>query len=88
MPVTQILLKDQDVYDYQNQMCTRALGYVQAYSDIVNQKRVLTSYDLIDRTLDKLDFDISYYHRWSFQDIRRSTAHCLSWSIWTCWTIA
>ncbi|MBK7111850.1 MAG: polysaccharide biosynthesis tyrosine autokinase [Flavobacteriales bacterium] len=57
---TQILLKDQDSYDYQNQMF-RGLGYVQSYSDIVNQKRVLTSYDLVDRTLDKLDFDISYY---------------------------
>ena len=57
---TQILLKDQTAYDYQSQMY-RNLGYVSAYGDIVNQKRVLTSYDLIDRTLNKLDFQVSYY---------------------------
>ncbi|MCB0782604.1 MAG: hypothetical protein KDC03_24195, partial [Flavobacteriales bacterium] len=32
-----------------------------AYGDIINQKRVLTSYDLINKTLDKLDFDVSYF---------------------------
>ncbi|HOY29127.1 MAG TPA: polysaccharide biosynthesis tyrosine autokinase [Flavobacteriales bacterium] len=57
---TQILLKDQEVYDYQSQVY-KSLGYVQSYSDIVNQKRVLTSYDLIDAALEKLDFDISYF---------------------------
>lgn len=58
---TQILLKDRDSYNYQNQVYQN-IGYVAAYGDIVNQKRVLTSYDLIDRTLDKLDFDVSYYY--------------------------
>jgi hypothetical protein len=48
------------VYDYQSQVY-KSLGYVQSYSDIVNQKRVLTSYDLIDAALNKLDFDISYF---------------------------
>jgi len=57
---TQILLKDDEVYDYQSQMY-KSLGYVQSYSDIVNQKRVLTSYDLVDAALSKLDFDISYF---------------------------
>lgn len=57
---TQILLKDEEVYDYQSQVY-KSLGYVQSYSDIVNQKRVLTSYDLIDRSLSKLDFDVSYF---------------------------
>lgn len=57
---TQILLKDQTAYDYQSQMY-RNIGYVSAYGDIVNQKRVLTSYDLIDRTLNKLDFQVSYF---------------------------
>ena len=57
---TQILLKDNEVYDYQNQVY-KSLGYVQSYSDIVNQKRVLTSYDLIDAALSKLDFDVSYF---------------------------
>ena len=47
----QILLKDKDIYNYQTQVYQN-IGYVAAYGDIVNQKRVLTSYDLIDRTLD------------------------------------
>lgn len=57
---TQILLKDQESYDYQNQVY-KNIGYVSAYGDIVNQKRVLTSYDLIDRSLNKLNFEVSYY---------------------------
>lgn len=57
---TQILLKDRETYNYQSQVYQN-IGYVAAYGDIVNQKRVLTSYDLIDNTLDKLDFDVSYY---------------------------
>ncbi|MBK8949478.1 MAG: polysaccharide biosynthesis tyrosine autokinase [Flavobacteriales bacterium] len=56
----QILLKDREVYNYQTQVYQN-IGYVAAYSDIVNQKRVLTSYDLVDKALSKLDFDISYY---------------------------
>jgi capsular exopolysaccharide synthesis family protein len=59
---TQILLKDKEVFNYQSQIYQN-IGYYAAYGDIVNQKRVLTSYDMIDRTLDKLDFDISYYVR-------------------------
>ena len=57
---TQILLKDKESYDYQTQVY-KTIGFVSAYGDIVNQKRVLTSYDIIDRTLQKLDFDVSYY---------------------------
>jgi capsular exopolysaccharide synthesis family protein len=57
---TQILLKDREVYDYQNQVYQN-IGYIGAYGDIVNQKRVLTSYDLVAATLEKLDFDVSYY---------------------------
>lgn len=57
---TQILIKDQESYDYQSQVY-KNIGFVSAYGDIVNQKRVLTSYDLIDRTLQKLDFDVSYF---------------------------
>jgi capsular exopolysaccharide synthesis family protein len=57
---TQILLTNSEVYGYQNQMY-KNLGYVGAYGDIVNQKRVLTSHDLINTTLDKLDFDVSYF---------------------------
>ncbi len=57
---TQILLKDHETYNYQNQVYQN-IGYVAAYGDIVNQKRVLTSYDMISKTLDKLDYDVSYY---------------------------
>lgn len=57
---TQILLKDREAYDYQSQVY-KSLGYVGIYGDLVNQKRVLTSYDLIDEALDKLDFDVSYF---------------------------
>ncbi len=57
---SQILLQDRESYDYQNQVF-KNIGYVNAYGDIVNQKRVLTSYDLIDRTLNKLDFEVSYF---------------------------
>ncbi|MDQ3100488.1 MAG: polysaccharide biosynthesis tyrosine autokinase, partial [Bacteroidota bacterium] len=57
---TQILLKDNEVYNYQTQMY-KSLGYVGAYGDIVNQKRVLTSHDLINSSLDRLNFDVSYY---------------------------
>ncbi|MEO8069312.1 MAG: Wzz/FepE/Etk N-terminal domain-containing protein, partial [Flavobacteriales bacterium] len=57
---TQILLKDREVFNYQSQIYQN-IGYIAAYGDIVNQKRVLTSYDMIDETLDKLDFDVSYY---------------------------
>ncbi|HRD51856.1 MAG TPA: polysaccharide biosynthesis tyrosine autokinase [Flavobacteriales bacterium] len=57
---TQILLRDREVYDYQTQMY-KSIGYVGVYSDIVNQKRVLTSFDLVNETLNKLDFDVSYF---------------------------
>ena len=57
---TQILLKDRETYNYQSQVYQN-IGYIAAYGDIVNQKRVLTSYDMVNRALDKLDFDVSYY---------------------------
>ncbi len=83
---TQILLKDQDSYDYQNQMF-RGLGYVQSYSDIVNQKR---GADIVCTAHRTWISSISTSPTISLVVSRhpRSTAHCLSWSIWTCWTIA
>jgi tyrosine-protein kinase Etk/Wzc len=57
---TQILLKDREVYDYQTSVY-KNIGYVGIYSDLVNQKRVITSYDMVNKVLDKLDFDVSYY---------------------------
>ncbi|MFM7105726.1 MAG: Wzz/FepE/Etk N-terminal domain-containing protein, partial [Flavobacteriales bacterium] len=57
---TDILLKSSNTYDYQNQI-HRDIGYYNAVQDISNQKRILTSYDMIAKVLDKLDFTISYY---------------------------
>ena len=57
---TQILLKNDDTYDYQNQLYKR-IGWYGIYGDVTNQKRVLASHDLIRETLDKLDFQVSYY---------------------------
>lgn len=57
---TQILLRDKETYGYQAQVY-KDIGYFSAYSDIINQKRILTSYDLIDKVLNRLDFDVSYY---------------------------
>ena len=56
----QILLKSNDVYDYQNSI-NNNIGIYNAYGDILNQTRILKSYDLIERSLNKLDFDISYF---------------------------
>lgn len=57
---TEILLKSSETYDYQSQIYSN-VGYYALYNDITNQKRILSSYDLISKTLDKLDFNISYY---------------------------
>ena len=43
-PPPRSLLKDKEVYNYQSQVYQN-IGYVAAYGDIINQKRVLTSYD-------------------------------------------
>lgn len=57
---TEILLKSSETYDYQSQIYSN-VGYYALYNDITNQKRILSSYDLISKALDKLDFNISYY---------------------------
>ena len=57
---SQILLKSAETYDYQGQMF-QGLGYYESYQDITNQKRVISSYDLIEETLQKLDFEVSYF---------------------------
>lgn len=57
---TQILIKSSETYDYQNQIY-KGLGYYGAYEDISNQQRVITSYNLIDKTISKLNLDVSYY---------------------------
>lgn len=57
---TQILLKSGEDLDYQSQVYSRLAGFSN-YVDITNQKRVLTSYDLISKVLEKLDYDVTYY---------------------------
>src|SRR5690606_31412350 len=57
----EILLKPESSYDLQSQVYSGLTGFYQAYADITNQKRVLKSHDLIEKTIQKLDFDISYF---------------------------
>ena len=60
---TQILLKSNDAYDYQSiiQSGSSGMGGYKDYSENYNAMRVIKSYDLIKRTVDKLDLDVSYY---------------------------
>ncbi|MFN3917675.1 MAG: polysaccharide biosynthesis tyrosine autokinase [Flavobacteriales bacterium] len=57
---TQILLKSDETYDYQNRLY-KGLGYYGVWGDITNQMRVLKSYDLVKQAIRKLDFDVSYF---------------------------
>jgi tyrosine-protein kinase Etk/Wzc len=57
---SQILLKNDETYDYQNQIY-KGIGYYQSYQDNSNQIRVITSNDLIAESLTKLNLDVSYY---------------------------
>ncbi|MCW3110754.1 MAG: hypothetical protein JWQ09_5260, partial [Segetibacter sp.] len=57
---TQILLKSDDTYDYQNQIYSR-VGFYQPSQDNDNQMRIITSSDLIRKTLSKLNFEVSYF---------------------------
>ena len=57
---SQILLKNDETYDYQTQMY-KGIGYYQDYQDNTNQIRVITSNDLIKKTLINLKVDVSYY---------------------------
>ena len=56
----EILLKSNDVYDYQEKLYSN-VGFYNYYGDITNQIRVITSYDLIQKALNKLNFKTSYY---------------------------
>lgn len=57
---TQILLKSEDIYDYQTQLY-KSIGYYESYQDVANQKRVVTSTNLIQKAISKLSLDVSYY---------------------------
>lgn len=57
---TSILLKEKTTYDYQSSVY-KDIGYMGSYVDMVNQQRVITSYDLVDDVLRRLDFGVSYF---------------------------
>ncbi len=56
----QVLLKNNETYDYQNQIY-KGIGYYATYQDNANQIRVLTSNDLIAQVISKLNLDVSYF---------------------------
>ena len=56
----EILLKSNDVYDYQEKLHSN-VGIYNYYGDVTNQIRIITSYDLIEKTLSDLDFSKSYF---------------------------
>jgi tyrosine-protein kinase Etk/Wzc len=57
---TRVLLKSNEIYDYQQRIYSN-IGYYGYYGDVTNQIRILQSYDLIESTLDKLNFEVSYF---------------------------
>ncbi|MEY4110215.1 MAG: protein involved in gliding motility EpsB [Bacteroidota bacterium] len=58
---TQILLKSNDVYDSKS-IISSGNGYnFKDYTDNYNAMRVIRSYDLIRKTIDKMKLDVSYY---------------------------
>ena len=63
---TQILLKSNDAYDYQSIIQgggNGGFGYggYKDYSENYNAMRVIKSYDLIKKTVYKLNLDVSYF---------------------------
>lgn len=59
---TQILLKSNDDYTPGSLVTDRFYGNsAKSYIDNSNEMRVIQSQDLIERSLDKLDFDVSYF---------------------------
>lgn len=57
---TSILLKEKTTYDYQSAVY-KDIGYAGSYVEMINQQRVITSYDLIEDVLSRLDFEVSYF---------------------------
>lgn len=57
---SQVLLKTDETYDYQSQLF-KGLGYYEAFQDNTNQIRILSSSDIIKKTLSKLRINTSYY---------------------------
>ena len=56
----EILLKTNDVYDYQENLQS-SLGFYNYYGDISNQKRIIGSFDMLQKVLNKLDLSCSYF---------------------------
>ena len=56
----EILLKTNDVYDYQENLQS-SLGFYNYYGDISNQKRIIGLYDMMQKVLKKLDLSCSYF---------------------------
>ncbi|MEN9333682.1 MAG: hypothetical protein RLY35_862 [Bacteroidota bacterium] len=56
----EIMLESNDKFNYQNNLYS-SIGYYSVLRDIANQKRIITSKDLVGEVIDKLDFYISYY---------------------------
>ena len=56
----EILLKSNDVYDYQENLQS-SLGFYNYYGDISNQRRIIGSYDMMQNVLKKLDLSCSYF---------------------------
>ena len=54
----EILLKSNDVYDYQENLYNN-LGFYNYYGDISNQRRILGSYDMMQKVLSRLDLSCS-----------------------------
>lgn len=56
----QLLLKQQDTYDYQDPIY-KGLGAYGAYMDVRNQIRILQSRDIIEEVVDRMDANTSYF---------------------------
>lgn len=58
---SEILLKQTDSFDYQSNL-NQSFGYYSIVQDVINQKRVIKSYNVISETLDRMGFTTSYYY--------------------------
>jgi hypothetical protein len=58
---TQLLLKSQETYDYQDPIYQGLGGSFGAYMDVRNQIRILQSRDLVAEVVDKMDANTSYF---------------------------
>lgn len=56
----EILLKSNEVYDYQENLQNN-LGFYNLFGDIENQKRIILSYDLMKKVIKKVDLSCSYF---------------------------